>query len=78
MSGEQLTPFGEWVAGQPRGTMRKIELATGIAYSTIHAAKKRRVSRDVAEALAKQTGGALKWPQIGGARIGRLGASRAA
>lgn len=60
MSEQDLTAWGRWVRKQPRGTMVRAQLTTGLAYSTIHYALRRRVTMEVAEALAKFTGGAVK------------------
>lgn len=58
--GEKLTAWGVWVESQPRGTLTRAQNATGLAWSTVHYAKKNLVGRDVAEALAKFAKGAFK------------------
>jgi hypothetical protein len=55
-----LTAWGKWVRSQPRGTMRRAELATKLAYSTIHYALTQRTSRKVAELLSEFSGGAVR------------------
>jgi hypothetical protein len=76
MTRSQLTAFGRWVRKQPRGTKAKIQYATHLAYSTVHAATRKRVSREVAELLAEQTGGAVRWEDIAGARVGNPSTTR--
>jgi hypothetical protein len=64
MQRAQLTAWGKWVAEQDRGIMTKAQHATGLAYSTIHAARTRRVRADVALALSKFTRGKVKAADI--------------
>jgi hypothetical protein len=54
-----LTAFGEWLRCQPRGTPSEAMRVTGLAYSTVLIAKRRRMTRDVAEVLSAFTGGAV-------------------
>jgi hypothetical protein len=71
MDEEGLTAFGRWVRKQPRGTMREIELKSGLAYSTVHGAQKRLVSLEVARVLCSFTHGEVKVGDIKGVAIGR-------
>ncbi len=54
-----LTPFGVWLAAQSRGAPTRAMLATGLAYTTVLAAKTRLVTSEVAELLSEFTGGAV-------------------
>ena len=78
MSGEELTAFGRWVREQPRGTMREIELETGLAYCTVHRALTHRMSLEVAKLLSAVTRGAVKERDIKGVAIGRPSRKRSA
>jgi hypothetical protein len=64
MANEQLTAFGVWAKSQPRGVLTQIMDKTKLAWSTVSGAQKRLVSRDVAEALAPHTRGAVKVSQM--------------
>lgn len=64
MEREQLTAWGVWVSKQARGIMTKAQHATGLAYSTVHAAKTRRVRGDAALLLSKFTRGKVKAQDI--------------
>lgn len=54
-----LTAFGQWLGEQPRGTQSRAMMSTGLAYTTVLAAKTRRMTREVAEILSGFTGGAV-------------------
>lgn len=54
------TAWGTWVRAQPKGVLTRAMRATGLSWSSVNKAKKRLVTRDVAEALAKFTRGAVK------------------
>jgi len=56
---QELTPFGLWLQEQPRGVQSAAVLATGLAYTTILAAKTRRVTAEVARLLSHFTKGAV-------------------
>lgn len=56
----QQTAWGEWVKRQPKGVLTRAMRETGLAYSTVIKACRRRVTRDVAEALSRFTHGAVK------------------
>lgn len=62
--GEELTAWGVWIRSQPRGTLSRAQLSTKLAWSTVHGAQKKLVSRDVAEALSKFTKGEVKASQL--------------
>lgn len=50
--------FAEWLRDKPRGTLRKIELATTVHYVTLHAAKKGRAMQGrTAQLVSDYTGG---------------------
>lgn len=56
---ETETAWGRWVRDQPRGVMMRAMRVTGLAYSTIHDARYRLMSRDVAEKLAAFSAGGV-------------------
>lgn len=60
MSGEELTAWGVWLSQQPRGTRERAVRQTGLAATTIDDAKRRRVTREVADLLSQFSGGAVK------------------
>lgn len=64
MGRDGMTAFGRWAEEQPRGVLSRAMRATGFAYSTIHAATKRRMSRDVAVKLARFTRYEVKASEI--------------
>ncbi len=50
--------FDEWYDKQPRGALTRVQIQTGISYTTIHGAKRgRRVQYDTAVAISEATGG---------------------
>lgn len=54
------TAWGAWVRTQPKGVLTRAMRATGVSWSSVNKAKHSLVTRDVAEALAKFTRGAVK------------------
>lgn len=61
---EAETAFGRWAKQQPRGVLSRAQQATGLAYSTVHAATRKRMSTDVAILLSRFTKGAVKAADI--------------
>ena len=59
-AGEELTAWGIWLSQQPRGTREKAVRQTGLAATTVDDAKRRRVTREVAELLSTFSAGAVK------------------
>lgn len=55
-----LTAWGVWVAAQGRGVLQDAQFATGVAYSTLHYAKTRLVTAEIAEQLQAYSKGAVK------------------
>lgn len=64
MGRDTSTPFGRWASEQPRGVLTRAQRVTGLAYSTVHAATKQRMSPDVARKLSRFTKGAVKAAEI--------------
>lgn len=64
MGRESTTPFGRWADAQPRGVLTRAQRATGLAYSTVFAAKTQFMSPDVARKLSRFTKGEVKASQI--------------
>lgn len=54
-----ITAFGKWVEMQPKGVLTAAMRATGLAWSTVCNACKKRMQPDVARALSKFTRGAV-------------------
>jgi hypothetical protein len=53
--------FSEWVEGQPRGAMKRLERETGVGYNTLARLRRGETLRryDVAKTLSDATGGAV-------------------
>jgi hypothetical protein len=54
------TAWGAWVRTQPKGVLTRAMRETKLSWSSVSKAKHHLVTRDVAEALAKFTRGAVK------------------
>lgn len=61
---EELTAWGRWLVQQPRGTRERAARQCGVAATTVDDAKRRRVSREIAELFAKFSGGAVRVDDI--------------
>jgi hypothetical protein len=58
------TAWGEWLGTQPPGTLTDAFRETGLAWATVNKARKRLVSREVAEILSKFAKHAFPWQAI--------------
>lgn len=60
----ELTAFGRWLKGQPKGALSEAHRRTKLAWSTVCDARKKRMSREVARKLSRFTRGEVSVDDI--------------